>query len=392
MYDFTTVYSRAGTGSEKWDAAAAAGMQPGMVPFTIADMEFKVAPEIAEAVRRECELGLWGYTFAEDSFRQAVCGWMKVRHGWNAKPEWMVNTFGIIPGINLAVRAFTRPKDGVIVQPPVYPPFFDAATLNGRKLVENHLKMKNGRYEIDFEHLAACAKEAGIMLFCNPHNPGGRVWTADEVRRVARICHENGVVLFSDEIHCDLLMPGFSHYSGGHLEDEALLGNTLIAASTAKTFNTAGLPCATIFVPEAKKREAMERQKKVDGYEFNTILGIAATRAAYQRGGPWLDELLEVVEDNYRALKTGLEEAAPGCAVCPMEATYLAWVDFRAFPLAGEALTEFLRREAQFFANPGEGFGAGGEGFVRVNLACPKSVLLEAVERLAAACKARGYI
>lgn len=393
MYDFTTVYSRAGTGSEKWNLALKSGMAPGIVPLTVADMEFSVAPEIIEAVQAVAQGGLWGYTFADDDFRQAACDWLSARHGWTPKPQWAVNTFGIVPALYVAVRAFTRPGDAVLVQPPVYPPFFSAAKAAGRAVVENPLTLgDDGQYHIDFDHLEACAArpEVTLMLFCNPHNPGGRVWTGPEVERVARICRENGVTLFSDEIHGDLLMPGYRLHSVGAVPPDCL-ENCLIATSTTKSFNTAGLPCSTIFAPGQKARAAFEAQMDTDGYEFNSIMGIAAAKAAYQKGGPWLDELLGVIEGNHRALTEAFAAQMPKMVVLPLQATYLAWIDCRAMGLAPAELTRFLREKAQLYVNPGESFGTGGEGFVRLNMACARTTLKAAVQRLAAAYVSAGY-
>ncbi len=391
MYDFDTVYSRGAAGSEKWLAAQNAGCPAGVVPLTVADMEFAMALPIVQAVQAAAAGGIWGYTVPTESCKTAVINWMQRRHSWQANPEWMVNTAGVVQAIFVAVRAFTKPGDGVIIQPPVYPPFAMAPRQNDRKIIENPLLFENGQYNIDFDGLRRLAPQAKLMLLCSPHNPVGRVYTPDEIRQIAEICHQNGVVLFSDEIHCDILSPGQKHTSAGTLPQE-LLNNCVIATSAAKSFNLAGMPCSSIFVPNEQLRHTFVQQQGIDGNHFNSYFGTQAAMAAYNSCEGWLDEMCEYVWQNYVFVRDFLANHLPVITLADMQATYLAWIDFSAFGLADAQLNDFLRQKAAVYLNPGVSFGSGGEGRMRMNLAAPRSVLQAAMQRLADAAKKEGLI
>lgn len=391
MYDFDTLHPRLGLNSSKWDTAMEEGCPADIVPLTIADMEFKTAPVVVEALAKTAAFGLWGYTYDGDDFKAAIRAWMEKRHGWAAEPAWMVHTSGVVHGLYAAVRALTSAGDNVLVQPPVYHPFFSAVTDTGRYLIENPLRCIDGRYEIDFEDLRLKLNNANMMIFCSPHNPVGRVWRPEEVQKVARLCLEAGVPLFSDEIHCDLIMEGSKHHSAGHLAGD-LLTNTIIATSASKTFSMAGLACATLLVPSFAMREKIKDRLKRDGYFFSNIFGVAGTRTAYNAGADWLDELLVYVKENYNFLHRQLAQKLPMIRLCPMEGTYLAWLDFSALRLSGDDQRDFLEKDALLYVNDGRVFGEGGNGFARMNLACPRSVLQGAVGRLVKAVEKRGFI
>lgn len=388
--DFETVCARVGMGAEKWDAAAAQGCPPDIVPFTVADMEFKTAPVVIEAVKKAADFGLWGYTGIPQGYRDAVLGWVGRRHGWQAQPNWLVGTAGVVAAMYTAVRAFTQPGDGIIVQPPVYPPFFSSVQAAGREVLENPLRLQNGRYVMDLEQLRQLAPKAKMMLFCSPHNPVGRVWQREEVAAVAEICRENDVILFSDEIHCDILMPGQRHTSVGAL-GEAVLQNSLVAVSASKTFSLAGLPCSSLFIANDKLRKAFKKQMGHDGMGFNSYFGTVAAQAAYEKGEPWMEEMLAVVAGNYAYIKEYIENNIPNVKLMPLEGTYLGWLDFSALGLDAEQRQAFLQQEALLYMNAGERFGTGGAGFERINLACPRSVLQGAMQRLAQAMAKHGW-
>lgn len=389
-YDFDTVRPRLGMGAEKWEEALANGCPQNVVPLTVADMEFKTAPEIVAAVIKAAEGGMWGYSRPTDEYKAAAQKWMQAHHGWDAKPEWMVNTPGVVPAMYAAVRAFTSRGEAVLVQPPCYPPFMYSAQNAGRQVAENPLiKTENG-YQIDFADLAKKAKTAKIMLFCSPHNPVGRVWQRQDVERVAQICKENGTVLFCDEIHCDILMPGQKHFSAGCLP-ENLLENIIIATSACKSFSLAGEPCSNIYIPNEALRKKYEEQIENDAIGTESYFGMAATQAGYTHGGQWLDEMNAYVYQNYLFVKNFLAENLPQVTAEKLEGTYLAWLNFAALGLEDAALHNFLEKEADVYLSHGTNFGTGGSGFMRVNLACPRAALEDSFKRLAAQAKKRGY-
>lgn len=381
MYDFDTLYPRDEMASEKWDAAKKVGCPEGVVPLTVADMEFRTAPEIIDAVRQTAEFGLWGYTYGDYTFRKAVTDWMQKRHNWNASPDWIVNTAGIIPAMYTAVQAFTNPGDRIIIQSPVYPPFFGSVRNSGRIVLDNPLQIVDGRYEINFDDLRRKAPLAKMMILCSPHNPVGRVWTRQEVLQIAEICFDNKVLLFSDEIHSDIVFPPYEHTTMGTLP-EKYQGNCIIGTAASKTFSLAGLSCASIFIQDSGLRHTFMEQMSSQGEYFNSTFGVVATKAAYEKGEPWLEQTLVYIKQNYLILKDFMAKYFPKTTVYPLEGTYLAWIDFSGLGLNDEEITEFLRKEAALFLNPGKMFGESGTGFARMNLACPRLVLEKALERL----------
>lgn len=381
MYDFDTARSRTGHGSIKWDAAQELGCPPNIAPLSLADMEFCSAPAIVQAARELVDFGMWGYTHADDAFKAATQDWMQRRHGWNADPAWMVNTSGVVPAIYAAVRAFTQPGDGIIVQPPVYTPFFDAINRNGRRVVLNPLRCEDGNYTMDFADLRTKAKDAKMLVLCSPHNPVGRVWHAEELEELAAICRETGLLVFADEIHCDIVFAPHKHIAWATLKN-ADLQNSLIGTAASKTFSLAGLGTSSIFIPNEKLRAAFTAQQDKDGAHFNSSFGVAATTAAYAKGEAWMEEMIAYVGENYTYMKETLATELPQLKVYPLEGTYLAWVDFRPLGLNVAEQDEFLRQKAQLYLSPGHTYGPGGEGFQRINLACPRSVLQGALQRL----------
>jgi cysteine-S-conjugate beta-lyase len=391
-YDFDTLVPRFNMGSGKWQALASAGCQEAdVVPFSVADMEFRVAPPIEKALHDLVHFGIYGYTFATDDYRRAVCSWMSRRHGWTVQPEWLVQTYGVVPAIILAVHALTDPGDGVIIQTPVYHPFRMAVEGNSRRVVYNPLKIENGRFTMDFSDLRAKAKDPGtkLLLLCSPHNPIGRVWSREELDELGCICLENGVVVFSDEIHFDIVYKPNRHTVFATLSD-ACQQNCLIGTAASKSFNLAGLSTSNIIIANPDLRAAFTRQVSKDAGMFNNPFGLTATRVAYECGDAWLDELVGYLDGNKRLCETFIRENLPVIKVFDLEGTYLLWLDCRGLGLDKQELERFMNDEAKLFFSEGHVFGSEGTGFERVNIACPRHALQKGLERLHEAVKRRG--
>lgn len=385
MYDFETARRRDGIGAEKWNmmTALTGSVPEDLVPFSIADMEFTAAPEIMDALREAVEFGTYGYTVADQRYNAAVCDWFRLRHGWAVESDWLVQTYGVVPAIRFALYAFTRPGDKVIYQPPVYGPFRRSIEDTGRQAEANPLVERDGRYEMDFDGLEALAAQpdAKLLLLCSPHNPTGRVWTRAELERVADICLRHDVLVFADEIHCDFVYAPHVHIPYATLS-QAAAERCVVGTAASKTFNLAGLATSNIIIPDQTLREQFYRAAGVHAGQYINYFGLAATRAAYQHGGPWLEELKTVLMDNYEYCKTFLGEKFPSVKVYPLEGTYLMWADFSALGLEPKALEDFMLHQAGLCLDEGYIFGQGGDGFERINLACPKRFLESAMDRL----------
>ena len=392
MYDFTTLRPRRGIGASKWQPLERAGVaDPDVIPFSIADMDLITAPEIISALREAAEFGVYGYTSMDEAYRSAVAGWMRRRHGWEIQPGWIINAFGVVHAVGQAVQAFTQPGEGVIFQTPAYPPFLRILQATGRTPLSNPLLRGEQGYTLDFEALEAlCARpDAKLLLFCSPHNPTGRVWSEEELRRVADICARNGVLLFSDEIHFDFIAPGHRHTVLATL-DEQTRDNCIVGTSASKTFNLAGLSTANIIIPNDTLRRRF--RAKTDGYTggYTGYFGLTATRTAYEKGEAWLDALLVHLEGNFRLCREFLAQRFPSVWVAPWEGTYLLWADFSCLGLTPEEQERFMRDEAGLFLDEGYIFGREGAGFERMVLACPRLQVERALERLDQAAARRG--
>ena len=382
------VPARVGVETEKWDLMEP-GLGPGIVPLSVADMEFASPPAIIAALEDTARSGLWGYTGWGDRYFHALHGWFASRHGWQVRREWVVQVSGVVQGLGAAVRALTKPGDGILIQPPVYPPFFRAVRDNGRTLVESPLKLEDGRYGMDFDDLAEklARPQVTAMILCSPHNPVGRVWTEEELRRVGGLCLKNNVLVISDEIHCDLVQPPFRHVPFASLGEEHAQ-NAVIGTACSKTFSLAGLCCANMLVPDPAKKEALEREVARSGCGTYSIFGVRALEAGYEQCAPWLDGLIDYVGGNYRYLRDFMALHFPGAFVAPLEGTYLAWLDLSCLGMEAGERARFLEGEALLYLSHGAPFGA--PGFERVNLACPRSVLAAALDRLLTAARKRG--
>lgn len=387
-YDFETSYKRIGVGSGKWDSMKKAipDISDEIVPFSVADMELKNAPEIVEGLKEYLDHTILGYTGATDAYYEAVQSWMERRHGFRPEKEWFVLTEGVVPAIADMVSAFTKPGDQVMITTPVYYPFRMSIEKTGRIPVENEMLVVDGRYEIDFADFEEKAKrpEVTMYIMSSPHNPVGRIWTEEELLKIAQICLENHVFIIDDEIHNDLIMPGYRHVSMGTFEKK-YLDNCAICTAPSKTFNLAGLKTSNIFISNPEYREKME---SAQGYHSLNIFGYKACELAYTKCEDWLEQLLVHIDGNKKLVEEYVAEHMPQIRVFDLEGTYLQWLDFRALGMNAEELENFMVHKAQWFTDEGYMFGEGGKGFERINLACTRKVLQDALERLNAAVQA----
>ena len=385
-YDFETLIDRTNTGSGKWDEMKRKkpDLSPGVVPLSVADMEFKNAPEIGEGLKQYMDTHILGYGSPTQEYYQAVCDWMMWRHGWEVKPEQIICTLGVVPALFNLVKTFCKPGDGVIILTPVYYPFYMAAENNGCVIKRCPLIYENSTYTIDFDLLEKIASESDskMLIFCSPHNPVGRVWTKDELKQVGEICLKHGVRIVSDEIHSDLIMPGHKHTVFSQAGD---FGDKIIVCTApSKTFNLAAMQTSNIVIPNEQDREAF---RKVQGFSGPGALGLEACRIAYTQCKPWLEEVLSVIWDNYRFAVEFLKERLPEIKPIDLQGTYLMWLDCTALGKTKEELEELTVQKAELFLDEGYMFGDEGIGFERVNLACPKWVIKAALERLEKAVK-----
>lgn len=382
-YDFTTLRPRIAVGSSKWGAMQKLrqGLPPEVIPLSVADMEFVNPPEIAEHLSHYLETMILGYTQPTDSYYAALSDWMARRHNWKIDREWVVPSPGVVPALCHMVQAYTEPGDKVIVFPPVYYPFYSAIRENGRQVLECPLLEKDGHYEMDFDRFAQVAEEGKVLLFSSPHNPVGRVWSREELEKLSAICLEKGVLVLSDEIHFDLIL-GERHHTVFATLSEAAAQNCVICTAPSKTFNLAGLQTANIIIPNKKLREKLLAVRNRLGIHGCNMLGYQACETAYRECEDWLEQLLAVLRENRTLVETYARAFLPGVKPVELEGTYLQWLDCRALGMDTKALEKFMQEEALWFTDEGYIFGTGGEGFERINLACPTWVLRKALDRL----------
>ena len=382
-YDFETLSPE--RSHHFWNALADKGINdPGIISYGVAEMKFPLCPEIKQALRDCADYGYFGY-YGDMHYSDTVCRFYAKHHGWDAKPEWLVQSYGVVLAISMAIRAFTEPGDGIIIQTPVYTPFFNEIKGNRRVIIENRLIKGETRYEMDFEDLERKAADpnAKMMILCSPHNPVGRVWSREELQRVSEICLKHNVLVVSDEIHNDLVYEG-EHTIYATLSTEAEQ-NCIVCTAPSKTFNIPGLITSNIFVPNPELREKFEAEVTRCMGHFLNITGTAASTAAYEKGGEWLAEVLEYIKGNAEVFRTLVQEKIPRAWTPKMEGTYLAWLDLGFLGLSDEELEKFLAEKAQFLGNMGTMYGVAGSGFVRVNIGCPRRYVVDAVERIAKA-------
>lgn len=381
-YDFSRPTDRRGTDSYKWDSAPEADI----IPLWVADMDFETFPAITEALQRRVAHGIFGYTRVPEAYYEAVCRWFGKRHGWHINREHIIYTSGVVPAVSAVIKALTLPGDQVIVQGPVYNCFFSSIRNNGCEMVSNSLiyNKEELRYEIDFDDLERKLKHerARLMLLCNPHNPGGRVWTRDELTRVAELCRKYGVRVVSDEIHCELTLYDNEYVPFGSLPDELSRGS-ITCCSPSKAFNTAGLQIANIVCRDAEVRNRIDRAININEVCDVNPFGVIALQAAYSdEGYEWLTQLRKYISANYDLLLERFARELPKCKVMRMEGTYLAWIDCSELHIPSDEIEEMLMHENKVWVNAGSMYGAEGAAFIRINMACTSELLNEGITRI----------
>ena len=379
MYNFDEIVPRRNTNSLKWDAA----VNDRVIPMWVADMDFRTAPAITDAIIRRAQHGIYGYSKVSPAFYEAITGWLERRHHFKVKKDWILYTTGVVPAVSAIIKALTVPGDRVIIQTPVYNCFFSSIRNNQCETVANELIYKDGVYRIDYDDLEKKTSDskAKVLLLCSPHNPVGRVWTKEELMRIGEICLRNQVVVISDEIHCDLVYRGHQHIPFASVS-ETFLQNSVTCMAPSKTFNMAGLQCAYIIATDEIIRLKIDKAININEVCDMNVFAPQALIAAYNEGEEWLEELITYLFDNYLYLKNFLETNLPVIKVLPLEATYLAWLDVSATGQSSHSIAEKLLKEANLWLNEGTIYGANGEGFMRINLACPRQLLIEGLKKL----------
>ncbi|NUU59803.1 MalY/PatB family protein [Paenibacillus agri] len=380
-YDFDRVINRRNTGSVKWDECGKLFGNENILPLWVADMDFESPPAVKEALLRRAELGLYGYSISDDSYQGSIISWFERRHDWELKREWIVNSPGVVVSLGLCVELFSAPGDGVIIQTPVYRPFYDVIEMNGRTLVKNPLLQQGGRYEMDYEGLERLMQDgAKLMILCSPHNPVGRIWERDELLRLGELCLQYGVTVISDGIHCDMEFEGHKYVSFAGLSPE-LADITVTALSVTKTFNSPGLQTSFIVASNPVLRRKFKRRLDALGLHNIGYFAAEVVKAAYNESEDWLEELIQYIAGNVKYATDYLERYLPQIGITRPDGTYLLWIDCRALGLDVPGLKKLMYKEAQIAFQEGSIFGTEGEGYLRINLACPRSTLQEALER-----------
>ncbi|NLL61958.1 MAG: pyridoxal phosphate-dependent aminotransferase [Candidatus Atribacteria bacterium] len=392
-YDFDRVISRgdkSGSYSIKWQSFEE--KFPGYnidtqnsLGMWIADMDFLCPPEVISAIKKRAEHGIYGYLapIALEAFKKAAAGWFERRYDYKVPTDWMLFISGVVPSINAAIQEFSKPGDGIIIQNPVYYPFSNSIKNNGRIIRNNSLIEDKGSYTMNFENLENIAKKSDTKFFilCNPHNPVGRVWTKDELYQACQICLDNGVLVFSDEIHADFIMKDYHFSTAGKLSEE-ISQNLIISYAPSKTFNIAGLAASLIVVPNPKLRERLAKRMEANNYPDPNVFAPIAGEAAYLYGDNYVSELMEYVEHNFDFTVNFLRENLPSITMKKPEGTYLGWMDFRGTGLNSKEIYSLILEKAKVVVDLGDWFGSEGDGFIRINLACPKYIVIEALQRL----------
>ena len=377
-YPFDELIERRGTGCVKWDEMSDADI----IPLWVADMDFAVAPAIQEAIRKRAAHPVFGYTYVQDDYYEAVISWFLRRHHWTIQREWILYTTGVVPAMSCVIKALTMPGEKVLILSPDYNCFFSSIRNNGCEVLENKLVRKNYSFEIDWNDFEIkCADEkTTVFLLCNPHNPTGRIWTRKELERMRDICHLHHVRIVSDEIHCELIMPGYHFCPMGIIDSEAIILN-----SPSKSFNIAGLQIANIICQDAEIRRRIDRAININEVcDVNPFAPIAV-KAAYNESEEWIDELNQYLWQNYQTLDLFFSEELPQCKVCKLEGSYLVWIDVSALGIPVEQLCERLLNKGKVWVNPGTMYGTeSGKGYIRINLACPRNRLIEGLKRIKA--------
>lgn len=382
MHNFDEQINRTGTHCVKVDMLNEVYGASDLLSMWVADSDFKCPEVVINRLMKRAKHGIFGYTVSDDSFHTALINWIQTRHQFTLKKEWIVTTPGVVAAINFAIQSFTKPGDKIIIQSPVYPPFFNSVTNNNRILIENPLIEKDKSYEMDFDHLETLIdNDTKMLILCNPHNPIGRVWTKEELIRLGDICTRKDILVISDEIHSDLILEGSKHTPFASLSDD-LLNRTITCYAPSKTFNVAGLETAVAVIPNPVLREKYTDFRKCIGVESNTVFGIKAFTACYEDGAPWLEAQLHYIKENNDYIVNFLESHLPKFKAFELEGTYLLWLDCRGLNLDTNTLNKFFVEKVKVALNPGNLFGDAGKGFMRVNLATPRSNIKQFMHQL----------
>lgn len=381
-FDFDQAIDRRNTNCAKWDLIKTIFGDKDILPMWVADMDFNTAPCIVDALKKQAALGIFGYTCRPQSYLDAIVDWVLRRHGWKIKPEWLTYSPGVVTALNLCIQTFSLPGDRIVIQPPVYYPFARSIISNGRRVENNPLKQDGQRYGMDLEEFEKkTVDRTPLMILCSPHNPVGRVWEREELARVGEFCVKNDMILISDEIHSDLVFKGFKHVPTASISEE-IAKRTITCIAPSKTFNLAGLKTSVIIIPSAKIREKYNATLQNLALGADNSFGLVALEAAYRQGDEWLEALLDYLEANIDFAVSYFREKIPRIKVARPEGTYLMWLDCRGLGLDSRALDAFMREKAGIWLDDGPMFGPGGEGFQRMNVACPRSTLSQALERI----------
>lgn len=382
-FNFDTITDRTNTNAIKYDLAKVRGKPEDAISLWVADMDFPTAPCIQKALSEKALHGIYGYSRPDQRYNSSLKKWFKERHDFEVQEDWIVNTPGVVFAISAAIKAFTKEGDGVLVQKPVYYPFFNTIKNLERKVVNNPLVLKNGHYEIDFEDFENKIVSENVKLFilCSPHNPGGRVWKKDELLKISEICLKHKVLVISDEIHSDIIFGNNHHTVYGNLSKEAL-ENSIICTSPSKSFNLAGLQFSNIFVANPELRNALKSEIDKTGYDEPNLMGIVAAASAYTDGGQWFDAVLKYICENIEFARKYIEENAPKIKLVIPEGSYLLWLDFSDYDLSDVEINDRILNKAKVWLDNGTMFGSEGEKFQRINCATPRAILKEALERI----------
>lgn len=387
---FDQIIRREGTGSTKYDGRQAMFGKPDVIPAWVADMDFPAPPAVIEALIERARHPIYGYTLYPDSLFEAVIDWMQRRHAWTVKREWIVMCPGVVPSLNAAVMALTKPGESAMIQPPVYFPFFSAVTQTGRTLIRNPLKLAQDRYAMDFDHLEQCIRDANVrlLLFCSPHNPVGRVWSPDELARLLRIAEKHDLVIFSDEIHADLIYPGNQHTVLATLEGS--VNRVITAMAPSKTFNIPGLNLSMLIIPDKTLRKSITDVFNTWHVSASNPFSVTAFETAYHEGEAWLEALRVYLRDTRDCVSAFLSEQLPQIKLIPAEGTYLLWLDCSALNMNDADLKHFFIHQAKVGMSPGTLFGDEGSGFMRLNIGAPRQIVMQVLRNIQGALLSRG--
>ena len=377
IFNFDETVCRRGTDCEKWDG----GDDEGLLPMWVADMDFRTAPCVIDALRKRVEHGVFGYEHVPETYYDAVINWFRRRHGWTMRREWLIYTTGVVPAVSAIIKAVTQPGDKVLVQSPVYNCFFSSIRNNGCVMEDNHLVYADGSYTIDFDDFERRASDPKVKAFllCNPHNPAGRVWSEAELRRMGDICIRHGVFVIADEIHCDIVMPGYRYTPFASLSDD-FLRHSATCTAPPKTFNIAGTQIANITAADDDVRRRIDKAININEVCDVSPFGVTALQAAYNEGEAWVDALIKYLHANYEYLKTYFAEHLPQIPVTRLEGTYLVWLDCAALGKPSPVIVDELKRQEKLWLNDGEMYGEHDRPFVRMNIACPRATLEKGLE------------